>query len=200
MSTTILSEFRLMGQIAERTRYLLLRRNKTHTLSSRQRDQLMGTLQHLAEVREGFRLSLRHSSDAYAFGELRDIVRHTLQIIDWSFLEELGLELQGANQIERLDNQLVAFAHATVALAMLPMLPPSEVSHPTSSHYRDLRKPQRPGEWLECIEELESAMTGLHSNARSEASWLPPQTLRRTHAYFDASAWLVRSHLRTFRR
>jgi hypothetical protein len=186
-----------MGQIAERTRYLLLRRNKTQSLSDRQRDQLMGTLEHLGEVREGFQLSLRNPSGAY--GELRDIVRHTLQMIDWSFLEELGLQLQGVNQVERLDNQFTAFAHATVALAMLPMLPASEVSHPTSSHYRDLRKPQRPGEWLERIEELESAMTRLHSNARSEASSLPPETLRRTHAYFDASAWLVRSHLRTFR-
>lgn len=199
MSTTIVSKFRLMGQIAERTRYLLLRHNKTESLSGRQRDQLMSTLQHLGEVREGFQLSLRNSSDVYAFSELHDIVHHTLQMIDWSFLEGLGLQLQPISEVERLDNQLTAFAHATVALAMLPMLPPSEVSHPTSSHYRDLCKPQRPGEWLERIEELESAMTRLQSNSYSDSDLLPPQTLRRTHAYFDASAWLVRSHLRTFR-
>ena len=198
MSLSMLSEFRAMGKVAEQTRFLLVQRANARSLTDRQREQLYGTLHHLEEVREGFQLSLRTGSGAMA--EWRDIVRYTLDTIDWSFLEELGLQLQKVTRVEQLGPQLMAFAHATVALGMLPQLPASQVSHPTSSHYRDLRLPHRPGEWLERIEELEGALTRLQqidvwgfSQTR-----LPPAVLRRTHAYFDASAWLVRAHLRSF--
>ena len=128
------------------------------------------------------------------------LLNYTLDTVDWSFLEQLGLQVQKSTQIEKLGPQLMAFAHATRALTMLPQLPASQVSHPTSAHYRDLRLPRRPGEWLELIEELEDALTRLQEidvfGFRRPA--LSPLVLRRTHAYFDASAWMVRAHLRAF--
>ncbi|MGB0383322.1 MAG: hypothetical protein ACPGWR_00740 [Ardenticatenaceae bacterium] len=201
MSLSMLSEFRTMGRVAEQTRFLLVQRANARSLTDRQREQVYATLDHVTEVREGFELSLR--SGSAAIGELRDIVRYTLDTLDtldWSFLEELGLRLQEVNRVAPLGAQLMAFAHATVALGMLPKLPASQVSHPTSSHYRDLRLPRRPGEWLERIEELEGALTQLQQMElwATHQNWLAPAVLRRTHAYFDASAWLVRAHLQAF--
>lgn len=193
----MLDEFRAMGQVAERTRRVLVQRATTARLTVQQRDQLTITLTHLAAVREGFQLTLR--SGSASAGEIDAIVRYTLETLDWSFLEELGLRLEQAQRLEPLGEQVVAFAHATVALAMLPRLPASEVSHPTSSHYRDLHTPRRPGEWLERIEELEATLTRLQADAYApRRGWLPPPMLRRTHAYFDASAWLIRAHLHRF--
>lgn len=198
MSLTMLSEFCAIGKVADQTRFLLVQRANARSLTDRQREQFYATLGHLATVREGFQLSLRRGSGA--IDELRDIVRYTLDTVDWSFLEQLGLQVQKSTQIEKLGPQLMAFAHATRALTMLPQLPASQVSHPTSAHYRDLRLPRRPGEWLELIEELEDALTRLQEidvfGFRRPA--LSPIVLRRTHAYFDASAWMVRAHLRAF--
>ncbi|MDQ4077473.1 MAG: hypothetical protein M3220_14650 [Chloroflexota bacterium] len=193
MSQTMLSEFRAMGSVAERTRRLLVQRAQVRPLTAQQRSQLDDTLHHLAAVREGFQLSLRTGRTTP--DELRAIVRYTLYTIDWRFLEELGLTLQGDDQVQRLGVQLMAFAHATIALGVLPLLPPSEVSHPSSSHYRDLPTPRRPGEWLERIEELESVLTRLQSD---HWNWPSSSSLRRTHAYFDATAWLIREHLGRF--
>lgn len=193
MAKALFSEFRGMGEVAQRTRLLLQRRWTARSLTAQQHAQLDTTLRHLAAVREGFQLSLRHG--AAAPDEIRAIVRYTLHTIDWDFLGELGWYLEQGEQLARLGDQLVAFAHASVALALLPRLPASQISHPMSSHYRDLPIPQRPGEWLERIEELEAVLTDLQwERAPSPTS----PALRRTHAYFDASAWLIHAHLRRF--
>lgn len=194
MSRTTRAEFRAFGAIAEQTRHLLVQRALVEPLTPQQRDQLNATLRHLAAVREGFQLSLR--SKGTDLGELRDIVRYTLYTLDWSFLEALGLQLRQDDEVQKLDVQLMAFAHATVALVMLPMLPATEVSHPTSSHYRDLSSPRGPGEWLERIEELETVLARVQADATRGQYGSP--AWRRTHAYFDASAWLVREHLGRF--
>ena len=193
MSRTTLSEFRAFGEIAEQTRHVLVYRSLAQSLTPHQRDQLGATLRHLAAVREGFQLSLRNGSAAPA--EIRDIVRYTLCTLDWSFLEELGLLLQEEERVQRLGIQLMAFAHATIAIATLPHLPTSQVSHPASSHYRDLHSPRRPGEWLERIEELEGVLARIQADVLGRSS---APALRRAHAYFDASAWLVRDHLGRF--
>jgi hypothetical protein len=193
MSKTMLSEYRAMGKVAEETRLVLVQWANLHPLTPRQLTLLDATLQHLAAVREGFQLSLR--SGGAAARELRDIVRYTLNTIDWSFLNELGLDLQQEAEVQRLGVQLLAFAHASIAVSVLPLLPPGEVSHPASAHYRDLPRPRRPGEWLEHVDELEVVLTRLQAQNRRGLS---SPSLRRAHAYFDASAWLVREHLHRF--
>ncbi len=189
MSQQYLGEFRAMGSVAEQTRRVLVQRAGARSLTNEERSQLGVTLRHLEAVREGFQLSLRSGSAAP--DEVRAIVRYTLHVIDWHFLEELGLTLQQEFEVARLGAQLMAFAHATVALGMLPLVPASEISHPASSHYRDLATPRTPGEWLERIEELETVLARLQAD-----DWHGPSgsSLRRTHAYFDASAWLIKAH------
>jgi hypothetical protein len=185
-----------MGDVAERTRTLLVQRARVRPLTTRQRSQLDATLRHLAAVREGFQLSLR-TGDGVSHDEIVAVVRYTLDVIDWSFLTELGLRLGQDRHVYRLGNQLLAFAHATVALGVLPHLPASEITHPTSAHYRDLHTPRSPGEWLERIEELETVLIRIQSD---HWNWPTDSSLRRTHAYFDATAWLIRSHLERFDR
>ncbi len=193
MSHTMLAEVRALGAVAEQTRMLLAQRTRVRPLTAQQRSQLDETLRHLGAVREGFQLSLR--TGGAAPDELQAIVRYTLDVIDWHFLEALGMSLEQDDRVYRLGVQVMAFAHATVALGVLPLLPASEISHPTSSHYRDLPTPRRPGEWLERIEELESVLVRIQSDYWSRPS---SSSLRRTHAYFDATAWLVREHLGRF--
>lgn len=192
MSQSLFVEYRSLGAVAERTRRLLVQRASVRALSEAQRGQLDQTLRHLAAVREGFQLTLRAAPAAASPQELQAIVRYTLDGIDWRFLEELGLTIQEEGTVQRLGTQLIAFAHATIALGLLPQLPASEVSHPPSSHYHDLPTPRRPGEWLERIEELESVLARIQAD---HWNWPSSSSLRRTHAYFDATAWLVRSHL-----
>lgn len=181
-----------MGRLADKTRRLLLRR-PGRRFEPAERALLDETLEHLAAVREGFQLTLRNASGTPE--TLQALVHHTMAVIDWSFLADLGLRLQADIRVERLGIQLLAYTHATVALSLAPLLPASEISHPTSAHYRDLHRPSDPAAWLERIEELEKVLVRVRIDGCRDVA---PPLLRRTHAYFDSSAWLIRSHLDRF--
>lgn len=196
-SHALLADYAYMGQLAESTRGLLATLLDRGDLPPEQRDRLDEPLAHLTDVREGFLLSLR--AEAVDPGELREIVRYTLGTIDWrGWLEELGLELLEDETIYLPRLQLLAFAHSYLTLALLPRLPRRQITFPQPRSYADIPVPRRPGEVLERIEELERVLTRVQ--ARASTGWFTGDVLRRTYGFFETSAWLVRDHLRMFRR
>lgn len=152
--------------------------------------RLSKTLQHLEDVREGFIVSQRTASNV-SLSELRELVEHIL--LDWNWLQEYNLTFSPGSQIELLDQQLVAYNHALVALAILPRLPAEAITFPQPKpSYRDVAVPALPGEKLARIEEIEQIVY--------QADVRPVETLayaafRRTYAFFEASSWLASSYL-----
>ncbi len=152
--------------------------------------RLSGTLQHLEDVREGFILSQRSSSQLN-LAELRSLVKHIL--LDWDWLRPLNLVLTPQQNIELVNQQLVVYNHALIALAMLPHLPPEAVTFPQRRPtYADLSVPALPGELLERIEELERVIYRAEVMPRKPSAYGP---FRRTYAFFEASTWLVDHYL-----
>ncbi len=158
--------------------------------SSRSPGQLADTLQHLGQVREGFILSQR-TSPQLSLAELRKLVEHIL--LDWDWLRPLNLALVPSGQIETVDQQLVVYNHALVALASLPHLPAEAITFPQKRPtYADLTAPSLPGELLERIEELERVIYQAEVMPTKKPAYGP---FRRTYAFFEASTWLVNRYL-----
>ena len=158
--------------------------------STRQPGQLAETLHHLEEVREGFILSQR-TSPQLSLTELRALVKHIL--LDWAWLAPLNLAFTPADQIEFVGQQLIAYNHAVVALAVLPRLPAEAITFPQKNlTYADLTAPAVPGELLERIEELEQVIYQAEVRPTRLPAYGP---FRRTYAFFEASSWLVDRHL-----
>ena len=165
--------------------------SQTDRLESRHRPgQLADTLQHLGQVREGFILSQR-TSPQFSLAELRKLVEHIL--LDWDWLRPLNLALVPSGQIETVDQQLVVYNHALVALASLPHLPAEAITFPQKRPtYADLTAPSVPGELLERIEELERVIYQAEVMPTKKPAYGP---FRRTYAFFEASTWLVNRYL-----
>jgi hypothetical protein len=152
--------------------------------------QLADTLQHLGDVREGFILSQRTSSQLSAT-ELRALVQHVL--LDWDWLQALNLVFTPADQVESLKQQLVFYNHALVALAALPHLPASAVTFPQMRPtYADVAAPGLPSEMLARIEEIERVIYQTEAMPAKTPAYDP---FRRTYAFFEASAWLANNYL-----
>jgi hypothetical protein len=158
--------------------------------TTRQQYLLSDTLEHIGDVREGFVLSQR-TSPRTETSELRRLVQHVL--LDWGWLEALGLSTVVGGQVELVGVQLIAYRHALVALGLLPHLPAQAITfpqlHPT---YSDVPVPARPSQTLERIEEIEQVLY--------QAGFVPLDELdfdavRRTYAFFEASAWLINHYL-----
>jgi hypothetical protein len=159
--------------------------------SSRQAGQLAGTLEHLGDVREGFILSQR-ASPQLSLSDLRALVRHIL--LDWEWLQELNVTLAPQQHIESLDQQLVVFNHALVALAVLPTLPAEAVTFPQRQpSYSDVAAPVLPGELLARIEEIEYTIYQADLKPVSSLDYGP---FRRAYAFFEASSWLANTQLK----
>ncbi len=144
-------------------------------------------LDDLTPMREGFMLSLR-ASDVVLASELRDLVD---RLIDWSWLNELGLRWTTDEPLERLGGQVVLYQHALVALGVLPRLPSVAVTFPHGA-YADIPVPSTPGETLTRLEELEKTIWAASSepvNAISRAA------VRRTYGFFEATIWLIANYL-----
>lgn len=191
--TALLRDYRQLGHIAEATRKLLSIMLADHMLGEDQRSQLDETLQHLTEVREGFVVSLR-TGEVTEPTELADLVGHIL--FDWTWLEEMGLELMPEMVIHIPRRQLISFAHSYLALALLPRLPRQRVTYPNPPSYADIPVPRRAGDVLARIEELEEVILRLQGDATSVR--LSSGSLRRTYGFFESSAWLVRDHIELF--
>lgn len=152
--------------------------------------QFADTLQHLGEVREGFILSQRTAISLSA-AELRALVQHVL--LDWNWLQTLGLAVSPADEVETPQQQLLYFNHALVALAALPHLPAQAVTFPQKRPtYADVAAPGLPGELLARIEEIERVIYQTEAMPGKAPAYDP---FRRTYAFFEASAWLVNNHL-----
>jgi hypothetical protein len=195
MQTDLVIElFAALGRVVVQTRRVLAWAiaHDEQRLPPGEQDYLDGTLTHLSQVREGFVVTLR-TEKVHSDSELYDLVQHIL--VDWSWLEELGLSWQrGEQRLEVPTAQVLAFAHASVALGYLPQLPPQQITFPhtqATASYADIPVPHSPGEWLERIEELESVIEQI--GARPPAR-MARDKLRRTYGYFEASAWLVSQH------
>jgi hypothetical protein len=151
---------------------------------------LSDTLEHLGEVREGFVLSQRTSPRA-EMGELRRLVQHVL--LDWGWLEAMGFSTAAGGQVELVGVQLIAYQHALVALGLLPHLPAQAITFPQPyPTYSDVPVPAMPSQTLERIEEIEQV---LYQAGLVPLDELDFDAVRRTYAFFEASAWLVNHYL-----
>lgn len=184
-----------MSKVVTSTRKILAKmtRGETQSRVNKSQDwssQLFAALEYLGEIREGFILSQRTSTNA-ALSEFRELVRHIL--VDWQWLYNMNMILSSRNQIDTLDQQLVFYNHALVALAVVPRLPTEAVTFPQRRPtYNDVSIPVLPGELLARIEELEKIIYQAESKSIQDLDY---GSFRRTYAFFDASSWLVKKHL-----
>jgi hypothetical protein len=155
-----------------------------------QSGQFAETLEHMGNVREGFIMSQR-TSPRTTLSELRALVQNVL--MDWQWVQELNMALVPGKQIEMLGQQLVAYNHAFVALAILPRLPAEAVTYPQPKPtYSDVSVPVLPEEMLARIEEIEQMIYQAEMRAIDTLAHAP---FRRTYAFFEASSWLANSYL-----
>lgn len=157
---------------------------------------------YLAEVREGFVLSVK-SSQVADRAELHFLIERVL--LDWAALsKELGLASErderddvreAAPNLERVRQQLLAYSMAVVALGHLPNLPSEQITFPYSYSnpptYSDIPKPDSAGEVLWRIEELEQMVWQLMSGDLQTLVERRYGALRRTYGFFETSALLA---------
>ncbi|HLY28544.1 MAG TPA: hypothetical protein VKQ72_19510 [Aggregatilineales bacterium] len=156
---------------------------------SQEQSQVLNRIrENLMPMREGFMLVVR-MSDLSLVSELRALLDI---LVDWHWLEELGLHWEGGREIERPKGQIVLYQHAVIAFGMLPRLPRSAVTYPFGQ-YTDIPVPKSPGETLNRLEELEQT---IFAAASEPMAALPRGALRRTYGFFDATTWLIATHLR----
>lgn len=152
-----------------------------------QKASLNRTLQDVARTREGFILALRTSDIAMA-SELRDLIGY---LMDWSWLQELGLRWDIDAPLERLSGQTLLYQHALIAFGMLPRLPSNAVTHPRRT-YSDVPVPSSPGATLSRLEEIEQTVW---SASNEPVAMLSGEAVRRTYGFFEATTWLIANHL-----
>jgi hypothetical protein len=150
--------------------------------------KLNDVLGDMTKIREGFLLALR-TRDTVLASELRDLLRY---MNDWTWLGELGLRWQTDEPLEKLGGQTVLYQHAVIALGMLPRLPQNAVTFPRG-RYADIPVPTTPGETLSRLEELENTVW---KASHAPAQKLPRDAVRRTYGFFEATTWLMATHLK----
>jgi len=176
---------------------------------------------YLAEVREGFVLSVR-TTQITKRAELRFLLDRVL--LDWGALcQELGLadetstgtasgtatgtrgndETPAPGQApERVRHQLLAFGMAATALGHLPRLPAEQVTFPYNYNdpptYCDISAPDTAGEMLVRIEELEQVVWRLMGGDYQDLLNHRYGALRRTYGFFEVSAHLAHHQARRF--
>lgn len=104
--------------------------------------------------------------------------------------ERQGLERLGRSSglVREVQDSLAAFAHARVALALIPRLPPDAVSWPPRATYVDVPRPRGAGELVGRLEEIERTIWSFSvAHDRYERDQEPA---RRTLAFFDAIVYL----------
>lgn len=208
-------DFVAIGELADTTRHFLcLNLEGDFRRGSQGVDRvaqmiLQQARDYLGRVREGFVLSVR-TKEVGSRAELGYLLRRVLY--DWDALqEELGLddstgtadgESGETAAIQRVQDQLMAFGMAVVALGALPRMPQEEVTFPRSyrkgASYADIPVPYSPGELLHRIEELEEIVWQVGVTDADELVRRRYDPLRRTYGFFESSAWLARNESRLF--
>jgi len=164
---------------------------------------------YLAEVREGFILSVRTGQLAQK-SELRFLLDRVL--VDWNaFSQELGIDATDEplsespdpmNYVNQTRQHLLAFGMAAIALGQLPKLPADQVTFPYSYNdpptYSDIPAPNSPGAMLSRIEELEQMTWRLMSGDLQGLLNQRYGALRRTYGFFEVSAHLARRETERF--
>lgn len=164
---------------------------------------------HLAQVREGFVLSVR-TAQLDQKAELRFLLERVL--VDWNaFSHELGIETSQGQDADSNDalvpvdearQQLLAFGMAAVALGYLPKLPAEQVTFPYSYNdpptYCDIPAPNSPGAMLSRIDELEQMIWRLMGGDMQRLLNQRYGALRRTYGFFESSAHLARREMERF--
>ena len=164
---------------------------------------------YLAEVREGFVLSVR-TAQLDQKAELRFLLERVL--VDWgAFSRELGFDAthehepkqdDAVTRVELVRQQLLAFGMAAIALGQLPKLPAEQVtfpySYPDPPTYCDIPTPSTPGAMLSRIEELEQMIWQLMSGDVQHLLNRRYGALRRTYGFFEVSAHLARREMDRF--
>jgi hypothetical protein len=151
------------------------------------------TLPYLELTRDGFALAARPSDLAGL--DPRTFLRR------WGVTEVtaggpgLEAELRGLDRlgsrhelVRDVREALAAFAHARVALALIPRLPPGAVSWASRPTYVDVPRPRGAGELVERIEEMERTIW--HLSVQRGRAARDPEPARRTVAFFDAIVFL----------
>ncbi len=192
--TTTRETLRDVARIVKYTRQTLANVVQEQRLAGRtvshRPGQLSDTLQHLGEVREGFIISQR-TSDHISLSELRALVQQVL--VEWNWLESLNLTVLPADEVESAQQQLVAFNHALVTLAVLPRLPASAITFPQKRpSYADMPAPALPGDLLNRLDEIERVIYQAEAMPNKALEY---NSFRRTYAFFEAGAWLVNNYL-----
>ncbi len=196
----VLRQFMEVKEVADTTREALARAIVQELLHQARKRNLKGwreALDYLAEVREGFVLSVR-SERVRDPRELMYLVNRLL--MDWDWLRDLGIEMALPEEIERVGRQLVAFTMAAVAFAFAPQLPPEAVTFPLRDFfpqptYSDIPVPRTPAELWERIEEVERVV---YAAGVQPLASLPTPRLRRTYAFFEANAWIAEQQVARF--
>lgn len=210
-----LYDFVSIGELADTTRQFLClnleadMRRGTVGVDRIAQMVLQQARDYLGRVREGFVLSVR-TGEVSSKAELSYLLERVLY--DWDELEvELGLTdgTQAGSMddgespsVRRVQDQLLAFGMAVVALGVLPRLPKEEVTFPRSyrkgASYADIPVPSSPGELLHRIEELEEMVWQVAVTDPDELVRRRYDPLRRTYGFFESSAWLVRNESQHF--
>lgn len=151
------------------------------------RAALSRILENLVQVREGFILTM-HTPDQALASELRDLLDY---LIDWTWLNDLGLRWTTEEPLEKLGGQVVLYQHALIALGILPRLPDSAVTYPHGK-YADISVPATPGATLNRLEELEHT---IWAASNEPVGAIPRGAVRRTYGFFDATTWLIANYL-----
>lgn len=195
----LLADFQTISIIVDQTLDALARRLRAAERGPSQRESRIfsAALEYLSQAREGFFLSLR----ANLIPERAELA-YLLQkaFIDWRWIEELGIDMEEPSQIEQVRSQLIAFAMASIAIGMMPRIPPEQATFPPigplkRAGYADIPVPRSPAQWLDRIEEVEQITwhVGVEPIAHLDA-----EPLRRTYGFYEASSWLTQEHLRRF--
>jgi hypothetical protein len=164
---------------------------------------------YLAEVREGFVLSVRTKRVA-SEAELRFLLERVL--LDWKALsDELGLAHEAPEpeqtedaprKLEQVRQQLLAYSMAAVALGYLPHLPAEQITFPYSYSnpptYSDIPSPDSAGQMLWRIEELEQMLWQLMAGDLQGLVERRYGALRRTYGFFETSALLANQEAERF--
>ena len=141
----------------------------------------------LKPMREGFMLAVR-ASDVKVESELRYLIA---MLVDWTWLEELGLRWTTDDPLERPTGQVVLYQHAVIAMGILPRLPRQAVTHPSGT-YTDIPVPTTPGATLTRLQELENT---IYAASSEPVNALSRGAVRRTYGFFEATTWLIANHL-----